>query len=66
MSRVRALAYDLVTEAPPEEELRRRRRAEGPRNGLIGGLTGKLFEPAPVPTQAPRPTGWQADEHTID
>jgi hypothetical protein len=66
MSRVRARAYNLVTKVPSEEELLRRRQAEGRHTGLIGGLNGELLEPARSPTAAPSQTGWQAEEDTID
>jgi hypothetical protein len=66
MSKARALVFSLVTQPPSEGELIRRQQAEGRRTGLIGGLHGEVFEPAPLPTQAPRPTGWEADQNTID
>lgn len=66
MSRARARAFDLTSRAPSEEELLRRRQAEGRRTGLIGDLHGQLLEPAPIPTQAPQPTGWVAEDQPID
>jgi hypothetical protein len=66
MSKVRARTFNLVSTPLSEEEHERRRLAEGRRTGLIGGLNGQLFEPAPKPTQAPRETGWEADPETLD
>lgn len=66
MSKVRALAFDLVTHPPSEEEQRRRRRAEGRRAGLIAGLNGEVLNPTSASALAPTPTGLQGDEDTID
>lgn len=65
MSKARALAFDLVARPLSDEERQRRRQAEGRRTGLVGDLSGRVLEPAPAPTQAPRPVG-QGDETTID
>lgn len=66
MSRVRARAYEIVTGASSDEELLRRRRAEGRRTGFIGGLEGEQLKPSQDPTQASRRTGWVADPDAID
>lgn len=65
MSKARALTFDLIRQAPSEDELARRQAAAGRRTGLVGDLDGHLLEPAPAPSQAPRVTVW-AEEATID